>query len=169
MSDPVFTITRVFDAPRELVYDLWTDQKHLLQWFGPKGFTRVPGIVAEFRPGGTYHYGMRTPDGQEMWGKWVFRELKRPERLVMVQSFSDAKVGLSRHPMAPTWPLEMLSETTFEDLGGKTRLGLRIMPHNASPEETKTFAAAFASMEQGWGGTMEQLIPYLATKRQGRA
>jgi uncharacterized protein YndB with AHSA1/START domain len=169
MSDPVFTTTRVFDAPRELVYDAWTDQKHLLKWFGPKGSTMLPGLKAEFRAGGTYHYGLRTAEGVEMWGKWVFRELKRPERIVLVQSFSDAQGGLGRHPMAPTWPRETLSETTFEDQGGKTKLSLRWSPHNATPDEKATFAASFAGMEQGWGGTMDQLVAYLATQTGARA
>src|SRR3954467_3966772 len=148
MTDTDFVLSRTFDAPRALVYRVWTDKDHLRKWFGPKGFTLLPGIAADFRPGGTYHYGMRSPDGMEMWGKWVFRELVAPERIVMVNSFSDAKGGMGRHPMAPTWPRETLSHTTFEDQGGKTKLTLRWKPFNATAEETATFAAAFPSMEQ---------------------
>lgn len=165
-TDPVFTTTRVFDAPRELVYDAWTDPKHLARWFGPTNTTLIPGLKAEFRAGGTYHYGMRMANGVEMWGKWVFRELIRPERIVLVQSFSDAHGGMGVHPMAPNWPRETLSETTLEDQGGKTRLTLRWKPINATPEQMKTFAASFAGMEQGWGGTMEQLAAYLAAQQR---
>jgi len=73
------------------------------------------------RPGGSYHYSMQAPDGKAMWGKFVYREVVPPEKLVFINSFSNDKGGLTRHPMAPTWPLEMLSVFTFEDLGGKTR------------------------------------------------
>ena len=58
----------------------------------------------DLRPGGTYHYGMRTPDGKEMWGRFVYREIIPPERIVFVNSFSDPEGGITRHPMAPTWP-----------------------------------------------------------------
>jgi len=115
----------------------------------------------ELRPGGSYHYGMRSPDGQEMWGKWVFREIKAPERLVLVNSFSDAQGGITRHPMAPTWPREMLSTTTFAEQGGKTTLSLEWLPINATPEEIATFEAARAGMTQGWTGTFEQFTDYL--------
>ena len=105
MSEP-FVISRVFNAPRERVWQAWTEVERLKQWFSPKGFTVIAAKM-DFRPGGFYHYGMRTPNGQEMWGKWVFREIVAPERIVLVNSFSDAAGNLTRHPMAPTWPREM--------------------------------------------------------------
>ena len=58
------------------------------------------------------HYGMRTPDGNEMWGKWIYREIVKPERLVVVASFSDAQRGITRHPLSPEWPLETPSWNT---------------------------------------------------------
>ena len=61
-----------------------------------------------------FHYGMRGPDGSEMWGKFVYREIAPPERLVFIVSFSDENGGMTRHPMAPTWPLEMLNTLTFD-------------------------------------------------------
>ena len=86
-----------------------------------------------------------------------------PEKLVFINSFSDEKGGLTRHPMAPTWPIEMLSIFTFEEMpGGKTRFTVRWAPHNATAEEQKTFDAGHASMTQGWSGTMEKLEAYLA-------
>jgi uncharacterized protein YndB with AHSA1/START domain len=157
-----FVISRTFDAPRERVWQAWTEVERLKQWFSPKGFTVIAAKM-ELRPGGSYHYGMRSPDGQEMWGKWVFREIKAPERLVLVNSFSDAQGGITRHPMAPTWPLEMLSTFIFEDEpGGKTKVTIRWSPHNATEEEQKTFDAGRDSMQQGWGGTLDQLAAYLA-------
>ena len=156
-----FVLTRVFDAPRDLVWKAFTDPERMKHWWGPKGF-KVLHSKMDLRPGGSYHYGMQAPDGKAMWGKFVYREVVPPEKLVFVNSFSDEKGGITRHPMAPTWPLEMLSVFTFEDLGGKTRFTVRWAPHNASEEERKTFDAGHDSMRQGWGGTMEQLAAYLA-------
>ena len=93
----------------------------------------------------------------------VYREIVPPERLVFINSFSDEKGGVTRHPLAPTWPLEMLSIFTFEELpGGKTKFTIRWSPHNATAEERKTFDAGHDSMTQGWSGTLEQLEAYLA-------
>ncbi len=117
------------------------------------------------RPGGYAHYKMTTPDGKEMWGKWVFKEVVPPSRLVFVNMFSDAKGGATRHPMAPTWPLEMLTVITFTESAGKTTLRLEWSPINPTPEERKTFEDGFAGMDGGWGGTMDALVKYLATQR----
>ena len=162
VSNQDFVITRIFDAPRDLVWKAFTDPQHMKQWWGPKGFTVIASKM-DLRPGGTYHYGMKAPDGSAMWGKFVYREVVAPERMVFINSFSDEAGGITRHPMAPTWPLEMLSTFTFEEApGGKTKLTIRWSPHNATDEERKTFDAGHASMTQGWGGTMEQLAAYLA-------
>lgn len=156
-----FTIERVLDAPRDLVWQVWTERDHLLKWFGPKG---VPMTRAEmgFTPGGSFHYCLRAPDGSDMWGLWQFREIVAPERIVLVQSFSDENRNLTRHPMAPVWPLETLSTTTFSELGRKTRLALEWIPFNATDEEIAVFRSSFASMTGGWSGTMELLETYLA-------
>jgi len=157
-----FVISRVYDAPRDLVWKCFTDPEHMKHWWGPKGFTVIASKM-DLRPGGTYHYGMKAPDGSPMWGRFVYREIVPPEKLVFIDSFSDEQGGLSRHPMAPTWPIEMLSVFTFEELpGGKTRFTVRWSPYNATEEEQKTFDAGHDSMNQGWGGTMDQLGAYLA-------
>jgi uncharacterized protein YndB with AHSA1/START domain len=156
-----FVISRTFDAPRELVWAAWTEEQRLLQWFGPKGMPMTHAKL-DLRPGGTFHYGLRTPDGGEMWGKWVFREIVPPERIVMVSSFSDREGGITRHPMAPTWPAEMLTNTTFAEHGAKTTVTIEWRPLNASAEERDTFISRKPSMVQGWGGTFEQLDEYLA-------
>ena len=116
----------------------------------------------DLRPGGRYHYAMRTPDGQTMWGKFVYREITPKSRIVFVNSFSDEAGGTTRHPMAPTWPLEMLSIFTFEEQDGKTKFTVHWSPLDASEEERATFAAGHASMNQGWSGTLDQLAAYLA-------
>jgi uncharacterized protein YndB with AHSA1/START domain len=118
----------------------------------------------DLRPGGTYHSGVRTPDGNEMWGKFVYREIAALERTVFINSFSDPNGGLTRHPLAPSWPVQMLSTFAFAEAGpGKTTFRVTWMPLNPTPEERATFDGGHDSMKQGWTGTMEQLAAYLAT------
>jgi len=156
-----FVLTRVFDAPRDLVWKAFTDPAHMKNWWGPKGFT-VHVAKMDFRPGGSYHYCMRSPDGRDMWGKFVYREIVTPERIVFVNSFSDENGGLTRHPMSPTWPLEMLSAFTFVEYEGKTTFTIKWVPYNATEEERKTFDAGREGMSKGWTGTLDQLAEYLA-------
>jgi len=160
-----FTLTRVLNAPRELVWKVYTQEEHLAKWFGPKGLKMI-STKLDFRPGGIFHYGMQTPDGHEMWGKFIYREIIAPERLVFIVSFSDKNGGTTRHPMAPNWPLETLSDTTFEEVEGapaKTKLTLNWSAINATPEECRIFDDSHASMNQGHNGTFEQLDEYLKT------
>jgi uncharacterized protein YndB with AHSA1/START domain len=163
-----FVLTRTFDAPRDLVWKVWTQSEHLKQWFSPKGFTVIAAKM-DFRTGGIYHYGLQMPDGTAMWGKWEFREIVAPERIVLIQCFSDEKGGLTRHPFAPDWPQFTLSTMTFSAQGAKTMFTLTWAPYKATEVERNTFDAGRASMEQGWGGTMEQLTAYLAKLQPGRA
>jgi uncharacterized protein YndB with AHSA1/START domain len=155
-----FVIERAFDAPRDLMWKVWPDPEHMKKWFGPKGVT---GIYSknDFRVGGTYHYGLRSPDGMEIWGKWVYRDIAPPERFTFVQTFSDENGGVTRHPMAPTWPREMLSTIEFVERDGKTVVVVRWSPLDASEEELATFKAGMASMNQGWSGTFERLESHL--------
>ena len=155
-----FVIERAFDAPRDLMWKVWTDPAHMKNWFGPKG---AKGIHSknDLRIGGTYHYGLQMPDGAVIWGKWVYREITPPERFVFVQTFSDKDGGVTRHPMAPEWPLEMLSTIEFAERDGKTVVIVRWTPLNASETECNTFKDGQASMNQGWSGTFERLEAFL--------
>jgi uncharacterized protein YndB with AHSA1/START domain len=135
------------------------------QWWGPKGCTVVTSNM-DLRVGGSYHGAMRDPAGRGMWAKFTYREIVPPERLVWVHSFSDEGGGLTRHPLSPTWPLELLTIVTFEEEpGGKTKLTLRWSPLNATADEQNTFDAAHDGMRQGWGGSFERLIAYLSTMK----
>jgi uncharacterized protein YndB with AHSA1/START domain len=153
-------ITRVLDAPRELVWKAHSEAGRLMQWWGPKGF-RMKVARLDFRPGGVFHYGLQTPGGQEMWGRFVYREIVAPERMVFVVSFSDAEGGVTRHPGAANWPLEVLNTLTLAESGGKTTLTLRGGPINATEVERRIFADNFAGMQQGFSGTYDQLAEYL--------
>ena len=137
----------------------------MAQWWGPKGSTIVASKM-DLRIGGTYHGAMRDPGGRVMWAKFVYREIVEPERLVWVHSFSDETGGLTRHPLSPTWPLEMLTTVTFDEpIRGQTGVTIRWSPINASADEQKTFDAAHDSMRGGWGGTFDRLAAYLATAK----
>jgi uncharacterized protein YndB with AHSA1/START domain len=157
-----FMLSREFAAPRELVFKAWTESQHLAEWWGPKGF-KIRIAKLDFRPGGIFHYSMTTPKGEEWWGRFVYREIVPPERLVFVNSFSDAKAGLAPAPMIANFPLEVLSTITFTERSGKTTVTLQSVPLNATEEELATFASMRESMKAGWGGTMDQLDGFLAT------
>ena len=163
MQAKPYSISRILNAPRALVYKVSTEPAHLMKWFGPAGATVIKAEM-DLRPGGTYHYGLRMPDGMEMWGRQVYREIVAPEKLVYVQSFSDKDGGIGQHPMSPTWPKEMLATNLFKDLGGsRTELVISWQPYNASDEENATFDAARGSMDGGFKGMFESLESYLAT------
>ena len=161
-TEQPFVISRVFAQPRETLWAVWTEAPHLKNWFGPKGMG-MPAFNLDFRVDGGFHYCLATPDGKEMWGKWTFLEISPPSRLTLVNSFSDAAGGITRHPLAADWPLENLSTTTFVPQEGGTLLTIEWSPLRATAEETARFNASHDNMRQGWGGTFEQLDAYLAT------
>ncbi len=102
------------------------------------GLTQEESLIQP-RPGGVSHYCLRSPDGHHMRGKFVYREIVVPERLVFINSFSDEAGNLTRHPFSSTWPLEMLSTVTFAEHPGKTTVTLKWSPLNATEPERKTF------------------------------
>ncbi len=166
--DADFTITRTFDAPRELVWKAFTEPERMKEWWGPKGSAIVASKM-DLRVGGTYHGAMRDAAGRVMWAKFVYREIAAPKRLVWVHSFSDEAGSLTRHPLSPTWPRELLTTVTFEDApAGETKLTLRWLPIDPSEDERKTFDAARDGMRQGWSGSFDQLTMYLAQADAGR-
>jgi uncharacterized protein YndB with AHSA1/START domain len=157
-----FVISREFNAPRDLVFRAWTEEKHLLNWMGPKQ-TPIKRLTNELRPGGTMHYCMELPNGTEYWGKWTYRQIVPPEYLEVLVSFADADGNIARNPWQATWPLQTLSKTTFTEQDGKTALTLHWSAYEATAEEEAAFAApqAQAGMKAGWGGTMDKLEEYL--------
>lgn len=157
-----FVITRVFEAPRELLWEVYSKAEHLAKWWGPQGL-KMAELKLDFRPGGLFHYCMETPDGFKMWGRFVYQEIDAPERVSFIVSFSDEAGGITSHPMSPTWPKEVLSVVTFFEVApGKTALIMSGVPVNATEEEKKTFDAGRSSMDQGFKGTLDQLEAYLA-------
>ena len=156
-TEKEFVISRLLQAPRDLVFACFTDPEHMKQWWGPKGFTVIASKM-DLRPGGFYHYGMRAPDGSAMRGKFTYRETEKPSRIVLVNAFSDEAGGITRHPMAPSWPLQMLSTFPFEAEGDGTRLTIK-WRRRPTDEERATFDG-FAGMNQAGAGRSEQLEAY---------
>lgn len=165
-DDEAFTITRTFDAPRAIVWSAFTEARHLAEWWGPKGFTMFHTAM-DLRPGGTFHYGMRTPDGtNEMWGKFVYREIAPQERIVFVNGFSNPEGDMARAPFfGGIWPLEVLNVLTFEERDGKTTVTLRGGPIGATPEERAQFVNERPGMDKGFGASFDQLDVYLSSIR----
>src|ERR1700687_1183189 len=81
-----FVIDRVFDAPRDKLWKAWTEAERLKKWWGPAGFI-VHTCKVDLRPGGVFLYGMKAPDGSDMWGKFTYREITAPKKLVFIVSF----------------------------------------------------------------------------------
>jgi uncharacterized protein YndB with AHSA1/START domain len=146
MIERKLTITRVFDAPRDLVFKLWTEAEHVAQWWGPKDFTN-PVCEIDARPGGRLRIVMRAPDGTEYPMIGVFREIVAPERLV----FTNIAVDQSDKPI-----LDGLTTVSFAAVGLKTRLTL----------ETRAvalvdYAAKFLEgMDVGWTQSIDRLEDY---------
>jgi uncharacterized protein YndB with AHSA1/START domain len=161
-ADRALVVTRIFDAPRELMWKTLTVPEHLEHWWGPKGFTSQVHQL-ELRPGGTFLYSQRGAEGLEMWGKWVYREVVAPERLVMVSSFADEKGNVVRHPFEPNWPLETLFTSTFTEDRGRTTVTVRMVPINATESEEQTFFDRANFMEEGFAGTWDKLDKYLVS------
>lgn len=164
-----FVISREFDAPRVLVFKAFTEVERLMHWWGPKGF-KVIASEMDLRPGGMYHYGLQARDGSSVWGRFLYREIGAPERIVLVNSFSDEKGGLTRHPLQKEWPLELLSTFSFEDVGSeRTKVTIVWEPINASEAERHAFDINRESMTQGWTGTFDRLEHYLADSKSHAA
>lgn len=123
---PGLVITRIFNAPRELVWQAWTDPAHFQRWWGPKGFA-APFCKMDLRVGGKYLFCMLSPEGQDYWSTGIYREIVPLERIVYTDSFADEHgnpVPPSYYGMGDDWPAEFLITLTFEAQQGKTKFTL---------------------------------------------
>ena len=159
----LFVIERSFAASQERLFKACTNVEDMKQWFAAPGM-KVIKAEQDFRVGGTYHYGTASPDGQEMWGMVTYKEIKPNSKLVYLQSFSDKDRGITSHPMAPTWPKEMLTVFEFIPEGAKqTRLKISWIYSGVDEVEANTFHAAHAGMTGGWTGSLDALQNYLSS------
>jgi len=153
-------ITRIFDAPRGLVWKYWADPGYFMRWWGPEGFI-TPVSRIDFRVGGTYLNCMRSPEGEDYWSTGVYREIIELERIVYTDSFSDAKgnpVPASYYEMSGEWPLELLVTVTFEEYESKkTKLTLK---HTGIPTDEDRDLT-----EAGWNESFDKLAEDLGKEK----
>jgi len=160
-----FVINRTFDAPLDVMFEMWTDPRHFSRWLAPKGF-EMQFIRSDIRPGGSSFYFMTGQAGAKMYGRAEYRQIEKPDRIVYTQQFCDENEKTSRHPMAPTWPETMLTTVTLTAEGpDRTRVTIMWEPHGApTREELETFIKSRAGMAQGWTGSFDKLEAYLASR-----
>ncbi len=151
-SKKELTLTRVFDAPRELVFKAWTDPELVQQWWGPRGVTN-PTCEWEARPGGNIHIVMLAGEelgsfkGQEWPMTGEFKEVQGPEKLVFVaNAIVDGKAVM-----------ENLTTVTFEEKDGKTQMTVHIVVTKTTPEA----AGPLQGMEMGWNQQLDKLGEFL--------
>jgi uncharacterized protein YndB with AHSA1/START domain len=171
-NDPVRTdddvelaFSRVVDAPREVLFNVWTNAEHFAQWFGPRDVV-LPFCRIDPQPGGTLHFCHRLRDGTEIWVKGVYREFIAPERLVFSLSFVDERGGPAAHPMFPDWPIDamFLTTVTFADLNGKTQLTVRQVLEPADAAASDTVKRERPAARVGWTETLDRLDEYVSVK-----
>jgi uncharacterized protein YndB with AHSA1/START domain len=148
---PELTIRRVFDAPKELVFDCWTQEEHMSKWFFPRDFT-VPFSQSDVRTGGSYRSCLRAPDGTDHWVAGTYKEVTPHDRIVFTHAWQD-EGGNSEHETLVTITLKTLGE-------GRTQL---------------TFHQAFFLSEAsrdghagGWNESFDNLDAYLARREAAR-
>jgi uncharacterized protein YndB with AHSA1/START domain len=125
-TDREVVISRVFDAPRELVFKAWTDPEHLAKWYAPRGCT-IEMREIDVRTGGTYHHCIRNPAFHDCWCKGTYLEVVPPERIVCTMAISNEKGDLITAVdagMDPDWPSETTLTVEFEEHAGKTTVTL---------------------------------------------
>jgi uncharacterized protein YndB with AHSA1/START domain len=147
-SDPkVMVGTRLLDAPRQLVWSVWTDPKHLSQWWGPNGF-RTTTSAFEFKAGGVWRFVMHGPNGRDYQNRITFDEIVKPERIAYHHGGDD-----------DVEPVQFRTVVTFDDLGAKTRVTLRgVFP---SAEERKRVIWEYGA-DKGLVQTLARLGEYVS-------
>ena len=156
ITNSVFEMTRVFKARRDRVWEAWSEADQLKHWWGPKGCS-IEISRFEFRPGGFFHYAMKFAGAPTMWGRFNYRKIVAFERIVWLNSFSNERCGITRAPFSELCPLEIENFVTFTEHAGTTTVSLRAEPFGEVAEERKYFEELRLSLEQGYGGTFEQL------------
>jgi uncharacterized protein YndB with AHSA1/START domain len=145
-SDREIVITRVFDAPRRLVFETLTDPAHVPHWYGPRGWT-LPVCHIDLRPGGAWRYVLRHPQRGDMGMRGVFREITPPERLVTTESFDD-------------YPGESLNTVVLTEEDGKTTVTVTVL----YPSKEVRDAVLSSGMQDGASETYDRLAEYLQTR-----
>jgi len=156
-SGSTLIIERTFDAPRQLVWDVWTKPEHCMKWWGARVVT-CPVAKIDFRVGGKYHLCMNCPmpDGSvvEVWSTGYYKEINPIEKIVCTDSFADAEGNIvsGEHYGVEDFPMEVEVVIQFDDLGGKTRM---ILHHHSLPDSMKS------DCEVGWNESFDKMSELL--------
>lgn len=151
--EPIIVITRVFDAPRELVWRAWSDPAHIAAWYAPEGFT-VPRVQLDFRPGGVMELDMQGPDGTVYPNRSTFLEIVPPERIVVSDQVQ------ATDAWGDTPPPDNMQTITFEALAGnRTRVRNVIRLGSRAARDAMLEMGA----EAGWRQSMDKLAALLAS------
>jgi uncharacterized protein YndB with AHSA1/START domain len=145
-SDREIVITRVFDAPRRLVFDAMTKPEHVKRWYGPSYLT-LKSCEIDFRVGGKWRYVLQGPDGNDFAFSGEYREIVTPERVVNTEGFE----GLPGH--------EALVTVTFDEVDGKTRLTSHLQYDSVEDRD----GHIQSGMEGGMRETMDRLAAHIGT------
>ncbi len=153
-------LTRTFNAPMQLVYEAWTQEKHLCQWQAP-----FEGVVCEYKvsnikPGGSALHKMIMPNGNEMWLLTQYQELNPYDTIIFIQ-YSSNEDGEIMPPPMPNWPKEIMSTIKLSEVDGTTHMEFIWQPINPSKEEAEAWEASRSEHGKGWGGSFELLAGYL--------
>jgi uncharacterized protein YndB with AHSA1/START domain len=156
---PIYVLERVFDAPRALVWRTWTDPSLLSRWYGPNVETIIHRL--DVKPGGLWLNEIKW-GGNSNYQRAEYTEVVEPERLACLISNTDASWNIAPNPRMPDWPRVLLATVTFAEEGGKTKMRLTWVPHQASEAEIACFAAAMDGLGKGWDAGMKLLAELLA-------
>ena len=157
-------IVREFDAPRQLVFDAWTQVKHLTNWMFPISGCTCEFVSANIVEGGESLHKLTMPNGNQMWLLTKYEEVNPPERLVFLQYFSNENGDILAMPHMPDWPKHMLATLRFEEISdNRTRLIFLWEPRNATEKEISVFISTRSDHGKGWGAGLEQLERYIVS------
>ncbi len=155
-------IIRTFQAPQTMVFEAFASAAALAEWWGPIGMP-VTVKTLDFKPGGSFHYKM-VGTGNTMWGLFKYVTINRHDLIEFVNSFSDEAGNLCKPPFPIDFPFEIFNQIVLNEEDGITTLTLRGHPINATTEQEATYTSMYDNMQQGFGGTFNQLEHYLQTR-----
>jgi uncharacterized protein YndB with AHSA1/START domain len=146
-------ITRIFNAPRQLVWKAWTEPGHFKKWWGPKEYT-CPYCSIDLKVGGKYLASMQSEDGKKIWSTGTYREIKPQRKIVYTDSFADSKGNIvpgSDYNM-PEMPMELIVTIEFEEADGKSNMSLHHagLPVAMADDCIKGWQSSFDKLESNF-------------------
>jgi uncharacterized protein YndB with AHSA1/START domain len=153
-------ITRTFDAPRQLVWNVWTQPEQVMKWWGPGPFMS-PACKIDLRVGGHYLYCMRGPDGKDYWSGGTYKEIVPIKKLVYIDAFADEEgnwVDPAAYGFDAIFPKTNVVTVTFEEVGTKTKLTI----HYITDSEAVLEVMRKTQMKEGWESSLDKFERALA-------